>query len=188
MISVLELSYHRQQKNFTIIVNKLEPEVLELIELYRIGEEPSIIFSSISLMMTYLSLENHAKVQFYLRRLFKYHTESETFKNFFEIVNMISHYETGDHDILQNLLTSRKRKLKRDSSYGTPFYKEMLNFFSQLVDPKNDLTKSVKQLQGKVNLYQDDNFVGLIQYFLFDDWMKALLTSKTYGEYIRSTT
>ncbi len=183
-IAILELIRHRKQKNFKLIVNELEPEVLNLIELYGIGEERTIIFSSISLMMTYLALENHSKVQFYLRRLFQSPMDSDTFNYFFETVNMISHYETGDFDILQNLLTSRKRKFKRNSAYGTPFYKEVLNFFSQLLDPKNDLAKSVKQLQSKVKLYPEDNFVGLIQYFLLDDWMKALLANKTYGEFI----
>ena len=184
LISVLKLNYHRKQKNFATIVNELEPDILNLIKLYGIGEERSIIYSSISLMLTYLSLENHSKVQFYLRRLFKSPIENGILNYFFEIVNMISHYETGDFDILQNLLVSKKRKIKRNSSYGTPFYKEVLNLFSQLLDPKNDTAKSVKQLQHKVKLYPEDNFVGLIQYFIFDDWMKALLAKKTYGEYI----
>ena len=186
LISVLKLNYHRKQKNFATIVNELEPDILNLIKLYGIGEERSIIYSSISLMLTYLSLENHSKVQFYLRRLFKSPIENGILNYFFEIVNMISHYETGDFDILQNLLVSKKRKIKRNSSYGTPFYKEVLNLFSQLLDPKNDTAKSVKQLQHKVKLYPEDNFVGLIQYFIFDDWMKALLAKKTYGEYIQS--
>ena len=186
LISVLELARHRKQKNFTTIIDEVEPEILNLIELYGTGEEQSIIFSSTSLMMTYLSLENHSKVQFYLKRLFKYPFKSAPFNYYFEIINMISHYETGDFDTLQNLLTSKKRKLKRDSSYGTPFYQEVLKLFSQLLDPKNDVTKCVKQLQDKVNLYPEDNFLELIQYFLFDDWMKALLANKTYGEYIQS--
>ncbi|MFK7772308.1 MAG: hypothetical protein AB8F94_09215 [Saprospiraceae bacterium] len=184
LISVIELARHRKQKNFTTIINEIEPEVLKLIELYGIGKEESIIFSSISLMMTYLSLEDHSKVQFYLRRLFKYPIKSDTLNYFFEIVNMISHYETGDFDTLQNLLISKKRKIKRNPSYGTPFYKEILKFFSQILDPKNNVKKCVKQLRGKVKIYPEDNFVDLIQYFLFDDWMKALLDNKTYGGYI----
>lgn len=186
LISVLELHYHRKQKNFTTIINDLEPEILNLIKLYGIGEERSIVYSSISLMLTYLSLEDHSKVQFYLRRLFKSPIENGTLNYFFEVINMISHYETGDTYILQNLLTSKKRKLKRNSSYGTPFYKEILHFFSQLLDPKIDMTKKVKQLRSKAKFHAEDNFVGLIQYFIFDDWMKALLHQKTYGEYIQS--
>ena len=48
------------------------------------------------------------------------------------------------------------------------------------------MTKKVKQLRSKAKLHAEDNFVGLIQYFIFDDWMKALLNQKTYGEYIQS--
>ncbi len=186
LISVLELHYHRKQKNFTTIVNELEPDILNLIKLYGIGEERSIIYSSISLMLTYLCLENHSKVQFYLRRLFTSPIENGILNYFFEIVNMITHYETKDFDTLQNLLVSKKRKIKRNPSYGTPFYKEVLNLFPQLLDPKNDIRKSVKQLKSKAKLYPEDNFVGLFQYYIFDDWMKALLARKTYGEYIRS--
>ncbi|MFK8005144.1 MAG: hypothetical protein AB8H03_02185 [Saprospiraceae bacterium] len=184
LILVLELAFHRKQKNFTTIINKLEPEVLKLIELYGIAEERSAVLSSTSLMMTHLSLGNHRKVQFYLKRLFKSSIEGDILKYYFEIVNMICHFETRDFDILQNLLSSKKRKIKRNPSYGTPFYKEVLNFFSQLLDPKNDQVKIVNQLQAKIKLYPEDSFVGVIQYFIFDNWMKALLAKKTYSKYI----
>jgi len=185
MISALGLARHHKQKNFSTIVKDIEPHVLNQIEEHGIGKEQSIIYSSTSLMIANLALENHTKVQFYLRRLFASSFDNDSFNYFFEIVNMISHYETKDFDILQNLLTSKKRKIKRNSSYGTPFFKEMLTFFSQLLDSKNDVGKSVKQLQSKVKFYPEDNFVGLIQYFIFDDWMKALKEEKTYGEYVR---
>lgn len=185
MISVVELARHRKQKNYTTIINKIEPEVLKQIDLYGINEDQSILFSSISLMVTYLSINDHSKVQFYLKRLFNNPIKSKSFNYFFEFINLISLYETGDYHILQNTLIAKKRKLKRDSSYGTPFYIEILNFFPQLLDQKDDLTTSINQLQNKVKHYPEDNFLDLIQYFLFDDWMEALLTKKTYSEYIK---
>lgn len=187
LVYVMEMAYQRKQKNFEFIVDELEPIVLKEIDTYGEEQERSVVYSYLSLMITYLALGNHTKVQFYLRRLFKSKSMGKTFNYFYETVDMISHYESGDVDILRNLLISKKRKIKRDAKYGTPFFVDILEFFTDLVEPENDITKSVETLKTKADNNTEDHLSRLTRYFLFDDWMDALLENKTYGEYINAT-
>ncbi len=184
LVYVMEMVFHRKQKNHYYIINQLEPAVLKDVNLYGEEQERSVVFSYLSLMMTYLSVGNHTQVQFYLRRLFKNKGMGKAFNYFYETVDMISHFETGDFDILQNLLTSKKRKIKREPKYGTPFYKEVLQFFSKILDTKNDINELVNNLIKNTNNHPNDDYLRLMQYFLFEDWTNALSERKTYSEYV----
>jgi hypothetical protein len=173
----------RIQNNNSYIIEKLEPTVLEEVKLHGEEQERSVIFAYLSLMLTHLSLGDHTRVQFYLRRLFKSKSMGQAFNFFYETIDMISHYESGDHDILQNLLTSKKRKIRREPNFGTPFYREILHFFSQLLDG-TDPEVCVSQLKSNADKNTDDGLLRLMNYFLLEDWMNAMLENKTYGEYV----
>lgn len=185
---VLEISFYRRQKQYNYIVENLEPLVLEEVEKYGKQNERSVVYFYNSLMMTYLALGNHTKVQFYLRRLFNNKGIGKTFTYFYETIDMISHYESGDIDILQNLLSSKKRKIKREPRYGTPFFKEILSFFSKLLNDKKDNIKSIAHLRDESAIHSDDEYLRLLKYFLFDDWIEGLSVNRTYSEHIQSKT
>ena len=184
LVYVMEMVFHRKKQNHYYIINELEPIVLKDVNLYGEEQERSVVLSYLSLMMTYLSLGNHTQVQFYLRRLFKNKGMDKAFNYFYETIDMISHFESRDFDILQNLLTSKKRKIKREPSYGTPFYKEILKFFSQILDSNNDIKEEANKLIKIANNHSNDDYLRLMQYFLFEDWTNALLEGKTYSEYV----
>ncbi|MEM6967003.1 MAG: hypothetical protein AAF573_19735 [Bacteroidota bacterium] len=177
LVYVVEMAYQYKQQNFTFIVGELEPTVLKEITTHGAHQQRSVIYSYIWLAITHLALGSHTQVQFYLRRLFKNKRMGEAFNYFYETVDMISHYESGDIDILKNLLTSKKRKIKRDANYGTPFFVKLLDFFTDLVEQKNDKAKSVKLLEASAD--NDDGLFRLMRYFLLEDWMKTLLEKKT---------
>lgn len=184
LLRVLEIAFHQKQKNFNHIIQKLEPLVLEEVEKYSEEQDKSVVYAFLSLLITHLSVGNHSKVQFYLRRLFRNNKMGEEFTYFFETVNMISHYESGDFDLLQNLLTSKKRKLKREPDFGTPFFKEVLKFFAQLLKPKNELKEKITQLRKKAKKSSGDNYLYLMEYFILEDWLGGLEEQKTYSEFV----
>lgn len=186
LVNVMEMAYHQKKQNFNFIIDKLEPTTLKLVEKYGETEERSVVYSYISLMMTYLSVGNHTKVQFYLRRLFQIKGLENSYNYFFETIDMISHFESGDIDILQNLLTSKKRKLKREPKYGTPFFNELLRFFSELIDHNNDIATSINRLKNKASESSDDEFLRLSKYFFLEDWINAVAAKKTFAQQILS--
>ena len=188
LVYVLEISFYRRQKQYNYIIENLEPLVLEEVKKFGKQNERSVIYFYNSLMMTYLALGNHTKVQFYLRRLFNNKDIEKTFTYFYETVDMISHYESGDIDILQNLLSSKKRKIKREPRYGTPFFKEILSFFSKLLNDKKDNIKSIAHLRDESVTHSDDEYLRLLKYFLFDDWIDGLSVNRTYSEQIQPKT
>ena len=184
LLYVMEMVFQRKKQNHYYIINELEPAVLRDVKLYGEEQERSVVFSYLSLMMTYLSIGDHTQVQFYLRRLFKNKGMGKAFNYFYETIDMMSHFESGDFDILQNLLTSKKRKIKREPSYGTPFYKEILKFFSKILDKNNDTSEQASKLIKIAKNHPSDDYLRLMQYFLFEDWTNALLEGKTYSEYV----
>jgi len=184
LVHVMEIVFHLKQKNYSYIVNDLEPVILETVNLYGDEQERSVVFSYLSLMRTHLSIGNHTQVQYYLRRLFKKKGIGKAFNYFYETIDLISHFESKDFDILQNLLTAKKRKIKREPKYGTPFYKEILKFFSNILDPKKNVKEQVVTLKKIASEHPDDDYLRLMQYFLFEDWMNALSEGKTYSEYV----
>jgi len=185
---VLEISFYRRQKQYNYIIEELEPLVLDEVDKFGKQNERSVVYFYNSLMMTYLALGNHTKVQFYLRRLFNNKGIGKPFTYFYETVDMISHYESNDVDILQNLLSSKKRKIKREPKYGTPFFKEILAFFSNLLNDKKDNIKSIAHLKNESTIQSDDEYLRLLKYFLFDDWIDGLSLNRTYSEQIQTKT
>ena len=80
-------------------------------------------------------------------------------------------------------MTSKKKKIRREPNFGTPFYREILHFFSQLLDG-TDPEVCVSQLKSNADKNTDDGLLRLMNYFLLEDWMNAMLENKTYGEYV----
>lgn len=184
LISILEIAFHRKKRNYKKVIKDLESVVLNQISLHGKNQKQSVVYAYISLMITHFALGNYIKVQFYLRRLFKIKVMGKAFHYLYETIDMISHYESGDIDILRNLLTSKKRKIKRDSNYGTPFFKILLDFFSKLIEEDKDIPQLVKELKKHAKHHAEDNFSHLMHYFIFEDWINALLVGKTYSEHV----
>jgi len=188
VIHDLEVKYHLHNKNYFYITNHLESPFLETIEKTKDINNLNYSSSYVLMLMTHLRTGNYEKVQFYLRRVFEQKELGNHFHYFFETIELINHFESGDLDIYQNLLQSKIRKLKREPDYGTPFFKRLISFFSEIVDYNNTITLSVEKLIKETEAINNDGFFNLMNHFILDDWLDALSNEQKLVEYCKATT
>ncbi len=182
----LEIKHNFQQKNYTYLTKNLESVVNKHIKKYNQAEESMPALCFIYFTLSYMLLDQPQNVQYYLRRLQAMSKNlNPSYAQFFDILELISHYETGDVMVIQNLLGSFKRKIKKDASLK-PFYKEMLEFFGDLIKITN--SKERKQLVDSFNRkpeqFKDDGVFNLLKVFLLDEWMDAIRTNTSYSDVI----
>ena len=182
----LEIKHNFQNKHYGYLTKNLEAVVNKHIKKYNQMEESMPALCFIYFTLTYMLLDQPPKVQYYLRRLQAMSKNlNPSYAQFFDILELISHYETGDVMVIQNLLNSFKRKIKKDAALK-PFYKEMLEFFGALIKITN--VKERKQLVDAFNRkpehFKDDGVFNLLKVFLLDEWMDAIRTNKSYSDVI----
>ena len=177
----LELKHNFQKGNYIELVDDFENNIIKHIKKHNQREESLPALCFIYFTMTHMVLNNPQKVQFYLRRL---HAMSKrlnpSYSLFFDILELISHYETQDFEIIQNLLTSLKRKDKR-LTQETIFYSEMLDFFTDLLNGHNK-EQLVRELRASAEEIQKDGLLNLLNEFILDDWLNAVVDNKSFSD------
>ena len=109
----------------------------------------------------------------------------ESFSYFFEVLNFISHYEAKDLEILKNLLTSKKRKMKRNPKFGSSFFKEIIKLFSELLEHDSNKEIIVKNFQQQFQKCETDGLYILMKHFILNNWVEALKKGHSYAEQIK---
>ncbi len=182
-VHYLETKHHFLKKDYSTIVENFEPEITKHIKRYKQNEEHLTALIFIYFTLTYLVLKDYHKVHYYLRRLSgnsKHMDRNYTY--FFHILELISHHETADQFVIQNLLSSHRRKLKTSKS-DVVFFKEVLDFFQSL---QKAAAPEVKELaiafEQKTADLPSDGVFNIAKEFILDDWLRALKSGKTYAE------
>ena len=187
LIYMLEIAYFNEQKKYDYIIKNIEPAILEHVATFEDEYEMSVIYSYIYLTLAHLAKGNHPRVQYYLGRLFRSGKDlNSSYTYFFETLNLISHYEKKDTLLLKNLLVSRKRKIKKEPDYGTPFFVEMIHFFTRLMDKKKNVPNLAKEFKSNTAAFEEDSVFTITKNFIYDAWLDALTMGKTYSEQIQS--
>lgn len=182
----LEIKHHFQNKNYAYLTNNLEAIVKKHIKKYNQAEDTMPALCFIYFTLTYMLTDQPQAVQYYLRRLQAMSKNlNPSYARFFDILELISHYETGDFMVIQNLLSSLKRKVKKQEELK-PFYKEMLDFFSQLIKINNDVERRqlVDSFNRKTEQFKDDGVFNLLKVFLLDEWLEAIRNNMSYSDVI----
>lgn len=179
----LETKYNFIQNNFEFICENLEHKFKKQIEVYQQEEEFVTILTHIYFTITHLVLGDAQRVQFYLRRLFASNQIVDTgYIQFFELLELISHFETKDYDLIQNQLSSLKRKLKKEENTSL-FYKETLNFFNDLTKTnKADRSALAKAFKENIEQFKNDPVYNIAKEFVLDDWLNAVILEKQFSE------
>ena len=186
LIYLVEIHHYYQKNDFKTIENKIEPVAIKHIQTLDNPHDSGITRTHLILSLSALATGDQTKVQYYLRRLFESGKKMEdSFSYFFEVINFISHYEANDIEILRHLLTSKKRKMKRNSEYGSPFFKEIVQLFSALINEDSDKQKLAQDLKKKFPEFKEDGLYILMNHFILQNWIQAIESGISYAEQVK---
>ena len=175
LIYLVEIHNKYIKNKFKLIEDNLEPLAMEHIKSLDHTQNRGETRIHLLLALTALATGNQLKVQFYLRRLFERSKKmDESYSYFFELINFISHYEANDIEILRTNLSSKKRKMKRNEAYGSPFFKEIVLFFSNLIEENEDKQTLIQNFKSKLSTYENDGLYILVNNFILTNWIQAL--------------
>ncbi|MFK8101794.1 MAG: hypothetical protein AB8G15_04700 [Saprospiraceae bacterium] len=182
----LETKYYSTLGKFENLIDQQEEIVLKHIKKYYQEDEQLTALIFIYYVSTYLALNKAQKVQFYLRRL---HVISKNFDSsywqFFDILELISHYETKDYVLIQHAISSIKRKIKKSKKIS-PFFKIMLDFFQDLIKPNQENKAALAQkIKTATEQYFGDGVCNMLNASLLTDWLDAIIANHSYAEEIK---
>lgn len=179
----LELKFNFQQKNYLSIVEEFEHPIIKHLKKYNQGEDNLSSLCYIYLALTHLVLNNAQKVQFYLRRLHSMAKQlNSSFALFFDILELISHYETQDYQIIENQLITLKRKSFRVSE-NDAFYTNMLYFFEDIIQPDANKNALVDVLQQQIKTGSKVGLLNLLNEFLLSEWLQSVKQNTPFYDY-----
>ena len=182
----LEIKHNFQKGNYEALIDEFENAIIKHIKKHSQSEESLPALCFIYFTLTHMILNHPQKVQFYLRRLHAMSKQlNPSYSLFFDILELISHYETGDYEVIQNLLASLKRKDKKQTDKDT-FYSEILNFFSDIIHDSSDKMLLINDLRSKAAVAQKDGLLNLLQEFLLDDWLKSIENRQSFSEFAKT--
>ena len=174
------------RRNFEQIVQVIEPKLVAHLEQYDIARDRIGIITFLYLAITNLILTNHKKVHVYLRQLNETSDDLKAyFWEIFSIVEMISHFESEDHILMNNILFTKNRQVnkKKDSS---PFYKESLKFFKKIMDQPTEIHFLAENFLSRVDKWKHDKVLGTFYYFHLHHWLLAKAHKRTFLEEMMS--
>lgn len=182
----LEIKHNFQKGDYNILIEDFENMIIKHIKKHNQSEESLPALCFIYFTLTHIILDHPQKVQFYLRRLHAMSKQlSLSYALFFDMLELISHYETRDFEVIQNQVASLNRKAKKKQGNNI-FYSEMLDFFSNLINPQTDKVQLIKALKIKASQTQKDGLLNLLNEFLLDDWLTAIARDLSLSEVIKS--
>ncbi len=181
-----ELVIAYERRRFAQIESDIETRLVEQLQHYDIVQDRVGLVSFLYLAISNLLLEKHAKTQQYLRAL---HTASKDLRNHFteiyETVALISHYESGEHTLVKNLATARKRKLANVEGVSS-FYRELLGLFRHIADRPFEAAAAARDLLARLPGFKPEPTLGMFRYFHLDAWLLALSNRHAFSEEMRS--
>lgn len=182
-IYYLETKHNFLQKNYSKICDHLEPEITRHIKKYKQKEEHLTALIFIYFVLTNLVLKDYHKAHYYLRRLSSSAKKlNPSYTQFFHILELISHHETNDTFVIQNLLGSHKRKLKTSQDENI-FFKAFIKLFHQLqkASPEEKIALATEFEMIFTNM-EEEGTLNIAKEFILDDWLEALKAGETYAE------
>ncbi len=187
-IYYLETKHLFLQRQYHSIVEEMEPDTIKHINKYQQKGEHLTALIFIYFTLTHLVLKDYHKVHFYLRRLSNLSKDlNPGYTHFFHLLELISHQETADQFVIQNLLSSHRRKNKNRKK-PSPFFTETLEFFRLLgkVSPEERLA-SIEKFEQQLDQITTDGTLNIAREFILDDWLRALKNNHTYAEEMTSS-
>ena len=187
-IYFLEAKQNYKSKQYSFFSDIFQQTILAHIKKFRQEEDYLTVLLFIYFTLAHLATGDAQSAQFFLRRLRILAKNLDgSYTQFFNILDLISHYETDDILIIHNLLNSFKRKQKWPGG-KSPFFEEVLLFFNELCKNNNPpKAKFARELKSKSQNFEEDGVRNLLKVFILDDWLGAIIKGIKYTEYCNPT-
>lgn len=176
------------EKNYERIKEKLEPEALKHIGKFKREEENLTALILTYFVLSNLILNHYRQVHFLLRRLFSHSKGLDVnFVKMFDILELVSHLDTKDHQIALKLINSHRRKLRSSRSSSNSFYKFLLEGIHNLIRAEGDLQKRevIHNYFTDWNQFKMDGFYLLAKEFFLLEWKEALHKNASFSAALR---
>lgn len=168
--------------NLKLIQNELGPKITEHLEQYDIVADRIGIITFLYLAITHVLLGDYKTGQLHLRRLEAAPSDlKEYFGEIFSLVELISHYESHDHILLNNLIATKKRQIRKQRDVSL-FYLEMLKFMKRLIDQPFNSQQLAQEFMAQEEKFKREKVISIFEYFRLSEWLKALAKRRSWLE------
>lgn len=140
--------------------------------------------------LIYVGVGNMKKAQLYLNNIL---LESSVFYHLpvyrtFRLINLIVHFELGNHDYIEHETRSFKRGLNENNHKAYLVEKIVLSFIKHLniVSGKNARLKLWKKIEPKFEKIKDDKYeIQIMKIFNFRLWIESKLCNALFEELLK---
>lgn len=150
---------------------------------HHILKERITIFSFAFLYVAELVREQYKQALYYHRLINDATPDIKQGHNlFFIIMELIVHYESGDHYSLRNLLSKIKRKYKFSSAPAS-FFKSIIQWQEAVLNFPSDARIHTLQLKSEIDQkFNSDKNLELMKYYHLNYWWEAILNQRSLRE------
>lgn len=178
-IKYLEVKYYYKSEQFEKIDEPFENALLKIVN--KFNQEEEFIGAIIFIYMTLLHLiqENYKNVHFYLRRLHRSARHlDKNYAFFFEVLELICHYESNAIDSLQKALNTHLKKEKEHLIFIS-----FCQFMNQLIQqPKKERKELAISFKKTTDNKQKDSLLNLLNEFILQNWLDAIIQGHSYSK------
>lgn len=161
-----------------------------LVAIAEFGQEETAVAATAHLLLanTYLVLEQPAQVQYYMRRFQAAADQVEKpLRYAADIVELISHWETGDLDIVHQRVAALRRRLRLDQDQGySPFYELHLMLLARLAREPFERHVFASDMLLRLPEFQNDPIFPHYKWQNLERWLQAAAANRPLAEVIKS--
>jgi len=166
---------------YDYIKNEIEPQVVSLIEKFKLSEDRISIMVFALLAVTNIALKNSRQAHEYLQEIFKAPEDiKDFFSDIFMIIGFINHYQTNDEFLIEKEIATVKRKCSTGKRKCSDFFKHTIEFFRVLIASPTRRSDVAKSFLSSFEQYQDDRFYHHFIFFDLQRWVSAVANRQAF--------
>ena len=176
------------QQHWQAIIQRKETIILSHLERFQLETTSAGALVCLLLANTYLVLDNPSRVQYYMRRFqAASHLVEKPLRYTANILELISHWETNDVDLVEQRIRTMRRQLRQDQDAGfSPFYQLHLELITRLVRQPYERTRFASEVLLRIPDFQEDPIFPHYKFQNLERWVQAAAARRPLAEVIRS--
>ena len=175
-ILYLETKEAYLRKDYSFISSNLQDQAEKHIKRYKQQRDNLTALMYTYFILSHLARKDYHKVHRDLRLLFN---EGKYWKShyirMFDLLEIISHFESGDHQVALKLINSHQRKIKSPKGSDLGFFNHLISGMYKLIRAEEDQkTKALEEIISNWSPFAQDGLYMLSSEFFLEDWKSAL--------------